>query len=457
MKTAQSSTVRCCAGMAEGNDCRVVELPPDNAIAAAHFLCASNCMTDKKRVATVRMSRPQERKIEQGRKIELRYTDPDTKKEVRISTGTLDETEALEQKKTLEAKLLLGMDAKPKKRAGGPHMDWDVFRDRYRELQLNGLRKKSIDAAESRLDICERVLKPKTLSDMANPEALHELQSKLLAGAEGKKSSRSPHTVKSYITALLTPLKWAHDTMGWLPSIPRVRKPKVSKRRQMKGRAICAEEFEKVLGKIKDVVGAEAEPSWEFTLRGLWNSSLRIEELMHMHWSDERYIVPKWHKGTLPVLTIPATMQKNDTEESIPLLPWLEALLLETPKSQRFGWCFNPVSLQFKLGRRARHQRPSAEWVSKIISRIGEKAGVVVQPAKGDGKPKFVSAHDLRRSCAERLASAGVPEREIAKVLRHADVETTRKFYAPGTVQDSAGIIRSKLTVPRNSQPVEST
>ncbi len=364
-------------------------------------------MTEKKnRIPKVRLSRPQEHKIAQGRKIELRYTDPETKKEIRISTGTLDETEALEQKKTLEAKLLLGMDAKPKKRIGGPHMDWQDFRERYRELQLSGLRKKSVDAVESRLDIAERILKPKTLGDMANPEALHDLQAKLLAGAESKKSSRSPHTVKGYITAILTPLKWAHDPMGWLPTIPRVRKPKVSKRRQMKGRPICAEEFDKVLAKVKDVVGAEAEPSWKYLLRGLWESSLRIEELMHLHWSDDRYIVPKWRKGALSVLAIPAEMQKNDTEECIPLLPSLESLLLETPKAQHFGWCFNPVSLQLNQGRRVRHQRPSAEWVGKIISRIGEKAGVIVQPAKGDGKPEVcVGARSAPKLC--RTACVG--------------------------------------------------
>ena len=91
-------------------------------------------MRDKKRVPKVRMSHPKEKKIAEGRKIELRYTDPETKKEVRISTGTLDEGEAREQLKTLEAKLLLGIDAKPKKRTGGPHMDWQEFRERYREL-----------------------------------------------------------------------------------------------------------------------------------------------------------------------------------------------------------------------------------------------------------------------------------------------------------------------------------
>ena len=34
-----------------------------------------------------------------------------------------------------------------------------------------------------------------------------------------------------------------------------------------------------------------------------------------------------------------------------------------------------------------------------------------------------------------------VPERAVAKLLRHACVATTRKFYASGTVQQSAGII----------------
>ena len=76
---------------------------------------------------------------------------------------------------------------------------------------------------------------------------------------------------------------------------------------------------------------------------------------------------------------------------------------------------------------------------------------------KGKGEPKYASAHDLRRSCGERMATAGVPEREIAKVLRHADIATTRRYYAPGTVQESAGIIREKLTVPRNSQSTELT
>ncbi len=70
----------------------------------------------------VRMAKPN------GRPIQLRYTDPATGKEVRISTATHDESEAAEHKQKLEAKLLLGIDAKPKRRVGGPTMQWADFR-----------------------------------------------------------------------------------------------------------------------------------------------------------------------------------------------------------------------------------------------------------------------------------------------------------------------------------------
>lgn len=268
-----------------------------------------------------------------------------------------------------------------------------------------------------------------------------------MVGPKGERRARGPRsavTARNYVVTVLAALHWA-EYMGWLAAVPKVRKLKISKLRQMKGRPITLEEFERMIEKVNGEVGKEAKKSWEYLLRGLWESGLRIGELMNLHWSDGQYIVPVWRRGALPVLAIPANMQKNDTEESIPLLPGFEALLLETPKPQRFGWVFNPISLQTKLGRKIRHQRPNAEWVGKVVSNIGRTAGVIVRPAVGGGEPKYASAHDLRRSCAERLVAAGVSEREVSRVLRHASVETTRRHYAPGTVQESAGAIRKAL------------
>lgn len=411
-------------------------------------------MRKLKQIPKVRMAKPA------GRPIQLRYTDPATREEIRISTGTRDEADAEVQKSKLEAKLLLGIDAKPRRRKGGASMDWEEFRERYRQLRLNSLREGSAISADSRLDIAERILKPRTLADVANSESLHDLQARLLAGEGGvnedEQRPRSKHTVKNYMATILAALNWG-CTMGWLPAVPRIAKVKVSKLRHMKGRPVSDAEFELMLAAVEGVVGAEAAPSWKYLLRGQRESGLRLDELMHVHWTDARYICPVWPIDGSPLLDIPAAMQKNDTEESIPMLPGLEDLLLETPEPERFGWAFNPMSLQVSLNRPVRHQRPNAEWVGRVISRIGKAAGVVVLADNGHGKPKYASSHDLRRTCAERLVGAGVPEREAGRVLRHASVETTRRFYAPGDTQAAAEIIRERLSVPRYADSVKST
>ena len=395
----------------------------------------------KRKIPKVRLACPD------GRPIQLRYFCPVEKREVRVSARTRDPIEAETRKRELEARLLLGIPTKRRTTTTGPSMAWEDFREVYRECQLATLREKSAGGMESRLDIAEAILRPRSLADMTDPTALGRLQARLLAGDKSRfNRPRSPHTVKGYMRAVLVALNWAFR-QGWLPERPRVQLIKVSKLKAMKGRPITGEEFERMLLKTPDVVGKQATPSWEYLLRGLWESALRIDELMHVSWDLPDTIRPVWHRGRLPVLEIPAELQKSDTEEAIPLLPGFEAVLLETSDRGRTGWVFEPGSLQPKFGRRPRHARPDAEWVSKIIARIGQAAGVVVEPgnpAKGK-PPAYASAHDLRRSCAQRLLDAGVPPQVVQMVLRHASFATTRKYYAPGNVQKAAGTLRQYL------------
>ncbi len=402
-----------------------------------------------KRIPKVRIVRPK------GRPLQIRYFCPDEDREIRISTGTRDEDEAEFQKAELEAKLLLGLNGKPgQARSYGPEMEWSDFREQYRTLHLATIRDSSAVHAESRLDIAERILKPRTLGDFADPNALQQLQARLLAGEQSqRKKPRSPHTVKGYVNCALSAVHWAH-LQGWLPTSPKIRKIKVGKMKAMKGRPISAEEFQLMVAKTPEVVGEEAAPSWRYILRGLWESALRLDELMHVSWDKPGTIRPVWMDGQLPILEIPAAMQKNDTEESIPLLPQFEAVLLETPADKRTGWAFNPVSLQLKIGRRVRHHRPDAEWVGRVISRIGKKAGIVVQEAdERTGRPtKYATAHDLRRSCGERLRNTGVPPLVICRVMRHSSWETTRKHYAPGDIQRDAEVLRAHLATDGQDQ-----
>lgn len=361
---------------------------------------------------------------------------------------TRDEDEAERQKAELEARLLLGIQRPVDKGVQfGPDMEWSDFREQYRAVHLTTVRDSTAGDAESRLDLAEQILKPRTLGDMADPSALQRLQMKLLAGAQSRrKKPRSPHTVRGYMGCILAAINWAY-LQGWLASAPRIRKLKVPKTKAMKGRPITETEFKLVLKATAGEVGEEATESWLHVLHGLWESALRLEELMHVSWDIPGTIRPVWREGQLPILEIPAAMQKNDTEESIPLVPWFEALLLKTPVEKRTGWIFNPMSLQLRLGRKVRHERPDAEWVGKVISRIGEAAKIVVEQAdEQTGRPvKYATAHDLRRSCGERLRDAGVPPLVICRVMRHSSWETTRKHYAPGNIQRDAEVLRDLL------------
>ena len=71
---------------------------------------------------------------------------------------------------------------------------------------------------------------------------------------------------------------------------------------------------------------------------------------------------------------------------------------------------------------------------------------MVEQADERTGRPiKHATAHDMRRSCGERLREAGVPPLVICRVMRHSSWDTTRKHYAPGDVQQDAAVLRAVL------------
>jgi integrase len=94
-------------------------------------------------------------------------------------------------------------------------------------------------------------------------------------------------------------------------------------------------------------------------------------------------------------------------------------------------------------------KRLTKERVGRIISQIGEQAGVVVRQADGrkGSRVKYASAHDLRRGCALRLIDAGVSAETLMVVMRHADFATTQKFYgAMRSAQAAAAEVQQKMT-----------
>ncbi|MAV33844.1 MAG: hypothetical protein CMJ59_00165 [Planctomycetaceae bacterium] len=95
----------------------------------------------------------------------------------------------------------------------------------------------------------------------------------------------------------------------------------------------------------------------------------------------------------------------------------------------------------------------------KVETRFNRKcqraAGVIVDegdPRTGRGV-KYASAPDLRRTFAVRLKRSGMPPDLIQQLMRHADFQTTQKYYLCDTIQEDTGRIREILADDPQSVP----
>ena len=105
-------------------------------------------------------------------------------------------------------------------------------------------------------------------------------------------------------------------------------------------------------------------------------------------------------------------------------------------------------SVRSKHRKRPAKGRLGTDRVSKIIAQIGEEADIIVrQPDEEAGRRiKYASAHDTRRSCAERLINAGVSAETLMVIMRHREFSTTRKFYgAKRAAQSAAAEVHKRL------------
>lgn len=173
-------------------------------------------------------------------------------------------------------------------------------------------------------------------------------------------------------------------------------------------------EFDRVLAAVPKVRKNDAA-AWEFYLRGLWLSGLRLEESTILSWDLDASITVDF-KGRRPRLRIYAEAEKGHQDRLLPMTPDFAEFLLAVPREEREG----PI---FKLPNPAGKQM-TAKRACRIISDIGRKAGVVVNKAEN----KFATAHDLRRSFGTRWASRVKPA-TLQLLMRHRSIETTLKYY----------------------------
>ena len=333
----------------------------------------------------------------------MRYDDPITGKPVTRTAGTDDEATAIGNAAVWQDELNTGRYAAPVK------LTWEEFTTRYESEKVLSLSMGSQANIRVSLDHVTRVVNPDRLAKLT-AEVVSKFQSKL------RKEGMKETTIAHHLRNLRAALRWA-QSMGLMTKAPAIQMPKIPKGQTlMKGRPITGEEFDRMLAAVPAERPHDAA-LWQQFLMGLWLSGLRLDEGCTVSWEEEAPFSVDL-SGKRPVFRILAGAQKARRDELLPMTPDFADWLLKTfPEAERVGKVF-------KLTTTRGGESFIPAQVGKIISHIGEAAGVVVNKADG----KFASAHDLRRAFGTRWAKQVSPA-VLQRLMRHADIGTTMKYY----------------------------
>ena len=136
--------------------------------------------------------------------------------------------------------------------------------------------------------------------------------------------------------------------------------------------------------------------------------------------------------------------QKNGKTKTVPLTPPAVAWLRSIQQTEGY-LC--------RLPARDGGHMETTHRLSRIISNAGKAARVLVKADGGPrGKPKYASAHDLRRTFVtfwlSRLTIA-----EVRKLSRHSSVETLLRYYTDSS--DAALALRLRSVWKEETPPAE--
>lgn len=352
----------------------------------------------------------------------MRYKDPVTGRQVSKSTSTNRKKEAAMVAGAWQAELREGRYKSPSK------VSWGEFQERYENEVVPSLAERTSGKIDAMFSWIKRELDPNRLSKL-DSERIGFLQRRMREGGLAES------TIKSHMAHLKSALNWAKRA-GMLNEIPEIVMPKRAKSsKMMKGRPITGEEFDRLLEKVEESVGAKQAQTWKDFLIGLWWSGLRLGEALELTWDDNNRLCVDT-SGKRIVIRIPAELEKGNQDRLLPVAPEFAEMLLSVPENKRTGFVFNPKPT------RGAGTRLTMLTVSKRISEIGQKAGIKV--SETGGKVKFASAHDLRRSFGARW-SVRVSSQVLMELMRHESIETTLKYYVGQNAQATADVLYDSL------------
>jgi integrase len=367
---------------------------------------------------------------------QARWTDPVTGRIKTRSTGVKTRREADKKAGEIEAELRAG------KKKSGP-MLWTAFQTKYETEVLKSKRETTKVKMRSLFKAIERLTNPKWIHSLADEDVVSKFKTDLEeeADEEGVLMDRAAYTVKSYLINLVKILNWAKKKK-LISEVPDVDYPTVEE--SMRGRPITGEEFDRMVVAAASVIDAKFLDGWAIEkpcekldlLNGLWLSGMRLNEVLRLHWEDQREILLVM-TGKHPMLQIQAKADKSGLFRLCPLTPHFAEFVKRVPVRDRHGYVFKTYCHPPRGWETTGQHRPTMNHASRLIAEIGKAAGVKV------AEDKFASAHDLRRSFGFRWAKIVMPK-VLMELMRHRSITTTLKFYVGQFAEDAVDeVIRS--------------
>ena len=391
----------------------------------------------------------------------LKFYCPLQRKRIRKNCGTRDRREARKILRECRERLLNGKYAE----SGGaiteqhvcvsllpvvPHSaaelhpdrgrTWDECYQHYRSHRTKRSKKSSFHNARSRLEIAERIFQgymadhgiegDVMVRDVMTLNMLEYLQERLLEGDEGRYDQRSPNTVNSMVAAVMAFVRFCAKR-EWIDRAPAVERLDVDD--VMKGRPITGEELDRMLDATERIVGVEEAASWQFALRVLWFSRFRVGDLMDFHWENERHIRPVWSDDDKihPTLSV-SSSQKNGKLQEIPMLPELEAFLLEVPESDRTGWVVNPLPVHSPVKAGCVWFQPSHDDLVSLANRFSNLSIALACGVTETTVRKWLAKQDFRRSREFKVNTGAVPD-DLVLDVRGRAIRSTGTTRPPRT------------------------
>ena len=359
--------------------------------------------------------------------LQLKAVNTETGERWRRSAGTEDRREA--EKLAIRWQVELEQGSRPET------LSWDVFVERYAAEHVDDLRASTGGNYRETLNLFARLCDLTQLKQV-NSARVGRFRQQLAKRKNQKGKPIAKETVARHLRNLRAALNWAEE-QNLINNAPKVRMPKLTAGNRAKGRAVTAEEFDRMIVATKKRLPAERVVDWLFFLRGLWWSGLRIGEALGLSWDTWAEGISVDLSGEYGMFRIPGEAQKNGKEQLLPMAPEFEEMLRSVPEDQRSGFVF-----QMGKARLGYAGRASQDTCVRFIGDLGEDAGIIVSRKRDE--TKYATAHDLRRAFGVRW-SGRVPAATLQQMMRHACITTTMNYYVEQEAATLAASIHASL------------